>query len=164
MASPRSFCTCRPGATLWLTGAPGAGKTNVVTGLARRLEAVGRRVHVLDRDDQPALSGPGPEPGRTRCAADVRHVGLVAEVLARNGVLALVPVTTADATQTDAVRRRHLRSATLCLEVHLAAGTEDAEDPHRASDRCDLTLPAYRQSTEESVRDLMNLLERCELA
>ncbi|MFD5492561.1 adenylyl-sulfate kinase [Streptomyces sp. NPDC127091] len=164
MTSHRPFCTCWPGATLWLTGAPGAGKTTVMTGLARRLEAAGRRVHVLDGDEQHTLFGTDLAPGRVRRAADVQRVGLVAEVLARNGVLALVAVTAADATQTDAVRRRHTRSATTCLEVHVATGSDRADDPYAAPARCDLTLPAYRQSAEESVTELMNLLKRRELA
>ncbi|MEI7031806.1 adenylyl-sulfate kinase [Streptomyces pratensis] len=164
MTSHRPFCTCWPGATVWLTGAPGAGKTTVVTGLARRLEAAGRRVHVLDGDEQHALFGTGPAPGRVRCATDVHRVGLVAEVLARNGVLALVPVAVADAKQAEGVRRRHTRSATTCLEVYVDAGPEGADVPSPAPDRRDLTLPAYRLSVEESVTELVNLLKQRELA
>ncbi|MFD6326273.1 hypothetical protein ACFWOL_26180 [Streptomyces sp. NPDC058442] len=102
-------------------------------------------MHVLDGDEQHTLFGTDPAPGRVRRAADVQRVGLVAEVLALNGVLALV-------------------AATTCLEVHVATGSDGADDPYAAPARCDLTLPAYRQSAEESVTELMNLLKRRELA
>ncbi|MFI1973474.1 adenylyl-sulfate kinase, partial [Streptomyces cinnamoneus] len=39
-----------PGATVWLTGLPSAGKTTIARALAGRLRGVGGRVEVLDGD------------------------------------------------------------------------------------------------------------------
>ncbi|MFD1833404.1 adenylyl-sulfate kinase, partial [Streptomyces desertarenae] len=39
--TPQAVCTCRPGATVWLTGLPSAGKTTIARALADRLRAEG---------------------------------------------------------------------------------------------------------------------------
>lgn len=183
MTAHRPFCTCWPGATVWLTGLPGADadRTTVARALARRLEAEGRRVHVLDGDETVALFGPGTGPAPRHRLADVRRVGLVAEVLARNGVLALVPLAAPDARDMAAVRERHARTATTCLEVQVTTGPTGPtgpigptrstaptaaadDDPYGAQAPPDLTLPAHRGSTDESVTALLALLRGRRLA
>jgi adenylylsulfate kinase len=115
-------CTC--GATIWLTGLPSAGKTTIADALARRLRAAGRRVEVLDGDELRADLGA--DLGFTRADRDtnVRRIGLLAEVLARNGVLAVVPVIAPYADSRDAVRKRHEANGTTYLEVHVATPLE----------------------------------------
>ncbi len=41
----------RPGATVWLTGLPSAGKSTIARALASQLRADGRRVELLDGDE-----------------------------------------------------------------------------------------------------------------
>ncbi|KIF78166.1 hypothetical protein QR77_38985 [Streptomyces sp. 150FB] len=169
MTAHRPFCTCWPGATVWLTGPAGADadRTTVARALARRLETEGRRVHVFDGDETVALFGPGTGRASQHRVADVRRVGLVAEVLARNGVLALVPLTAPDTRDMAAVRERHARTETTCLEVQVTtgragrAGPGADNDPHAPPD---LTLPAHRGSVEESVTALLTLLRGRRLA
>jgi adenylylsulfate kinase len=97
--APMYRCTC-PGATVWVTGACTADRLAAAYALAERLTAEGRRVEVLDRYDD--LEG------------DPRRTGLLAEVLARNGIVAIVPCTTRGVT---AVRDRHAASGTRYVEI-----------------------------------------------
>ncbi|MBC9729998.1 hypothetical protein H8R17_36275 [Streptomyces sp. TRM68367] len=95
----RCRCTC-PGATVWMTGRTTADRLAVAYALAERLLTEGRRVEVLDRFGD--------------LAGDVRRTGLLAEVLARNGVVVIVPCAERSA---PAVRTRHEASGTRYVEV-----------------------------------------------
>ncbi|MGN6686780.1 MAG: adenylyl-sulfate kinase [Actinomycetales bacterium] len=115
------------GATVWLTGLSGAGKTTIATALAERLRAEGRPVQLLDGDDlRAALS---PDLGFDRVDRDqhVRRVGWVAATLARHGVLALVPVIAPYAAGRLQVARVHAAAALPYLEVHVATPVEVCE-------------------------------------
>ncbi len=54
----------------------------------------------------------------------MQRIGFVAELLARNGVKALVPVIAPYADSREAVRKRHQASGTAYLEVHVATPVE----------------------------------------
>lgn len=96
-------CCC--GVTVWLTGSPDAGTSLLAHAVAGRLRGAGRRVAVLE-------------------AVDVRQAGLTAEVLARNGVIALVCSTAAPyADSGEIVRERHRRSGMHFLHVHMTTST-----------------------------------------
>ncbi|MEV0634004.1 hypothetical protein AB0I77_03315 [Streptomyces sp. NPDC050619] len=109
MSDRRYRCTC-PGATVWVTGPPLADRLAAAYALADRLAAERRRVEVLDRFD-----GPG---------TNAERAGLLAEVLARNGVVAIVPCA---AEAVAAVRARHEASGTRYVEV-CVAGRESPQD------------------------------------
>ena len=84
--------TDAPGATLWFTGLPSAGKSTIAHALADRLAAEGRRVQVLDGDEvRPYLSA-GLGYSREDRDINVRRIGWVARLLASHGVVVLVPV------------------------------------------------------------------------
>ncbi len=114
----------RPGATVWLTGLPSAGKSTIARALAAALRADGRPVELLDGDEL-----------RTHLTADlgfsrddrdtnVRRIGFVAGLLARNGVIALVPVIAPYAAARAAVRADHDVDGTAFVEVHVATPLE----------------------------------------
>ncbi|MFJ8195241.1 adenylyl-sulfate kinase, partial [Streptomyces sp. NPDC096094] len=84
--------TCERGATVWLTGLPSAGKTTVARAVAKRLRVTGHRVEVLDGDEIREFLSAGLGFGREDRHTNVQRIGFVAELLARNGVTALVPV------------------------------------------------------------------------
>jgi adenylylsulfate kinase len=94
-------CTC-PGATVWVTGPSTADRLAAAYALAERLTAEGRRVEVLDRYDD--LEG------------DSRRTGLLAEVLARNGIVAIVPGAGQGAVT---VQDRHSASGTRYVEARV---------------------------------------------
>ncbi|MFE4992011.1 adenylyl-sulfate kinase [Streptomyces mirabilis] len=112
------------GATVWLTGLPSAGKTTIARILGTRLKAEGHRVEVLDGDEVRRFLSAGLGFSREDRNTNVQRIGLVAEVLARNGVLAVVPVIAPYADSRDAVRERHEASGTPYIEVHVATPVE----------------------------------------
>ena len=125
-------CSC-PGATVWFTGLPGSAATVLVLDLAldlaEQLRARGRRVVVLDADGTDgtdAVDG-GQYPLSERQLTP-GHLGVVAEVLARNGVITLIPAPTSAAEGCLAARRRHETSDTAYLEVELV-GPESHQQP-----------------------------------
>ena len=110
----------QPGATVWLTGLPSAGKTTIARALAVRLRDDGRRVEVLDGDElRTHLTA---DLGFSRADRDtnVRRVGFVARLLARNGVIVLVPVIAPYASTRAQVRAAHDADGTAFVEVHVA--------------------------------------------
>ncbi|MGW1026471.1 adenylyl-sulfate kinase [Streptomyces sp. NPDC002577] len=116
------------GATIWLTGLPSAGKTTIARGLAGRLRAEGHRVEVLDGDEIRRFLSAGLGFSREDRNTNVQRIGLVAEVLARNGVLTVVPVIAPYADSREAVRKRHQTSDTPYFEVHIATPVEVCSD------------------------------------
>lgn len=94
-------CRCRcAGATVWVTGRSLADRRAAAYAMAERLAAEGRRVQVLDR-----LGGSDRDAART---------GVTAEVLARNGIVAIVPCAAEGAVT---VRARHEASGTRYVEM-----------------------------------------------
>ncbi|MFB8271479.1 adenylyl-sulfate kinase [Streptomyces sp. NPDC055955] len=161
------------GATIWLTGLPSSGKTTVARALAGRLRSAGHRVEVLDGDEIRRFLSAGLGFGRADRDANVRRIGMVAEVLARNGVLTVVPVIAPYADSRVAVRERHGASGTPYLEVHVATpvevcsvrdvkglyarqaagalkGLTGVDDPYEAPLDPDLVLETQHQTPEES--------------
>ncbi|WP_228473830.1 adenylyl-sulfate kinase [Streptomyces calidiresistens] len=113
-----------PGATVWLTGLPSAGKTTIARAVADRLTAAGRRAEVLDGDEIREFLSAGLGFSREDRDTNVRRIGFVAELLASNGVIALVPVIAPYAHSRKAVRARHDAEGTAYLEVHVATPVE----------------------------------------
>ncbi|KKD06159.1 adenylyl-sulfate kinase [Streptomyces sp. WM6386] len=112
------------GATVWLTGLPSAGKTTIARHLGERLKAKGHRVEVLDGDEIRRFLSAGLGFSREDRHTNVQRIGLVSEVLARNGVLSVVPVIAPYADSREAVRKRHEASGTPYIEVHVATPVE----------------------------------------
>lgn len=175
------WCTCSPGATVWLTGLPSAGKTTLALALSAVLREEGRRVEVLDGDVMRSTLSAGLGFSREDREANVARIGLMSEVLSRNGVLTLVPVIAPFAESRAAVRERHERSATNFLEVHVATsvqlcaardvkglyakhkagrltGLTGVDAPYEAPARPDLRIETDAHSVEESVVSLRALL------
>ncbi|HEY5200549.1 MAG TPA: adenylyl-sulfate kinase [Acidothermaceae bacterium] len=118
----------RPGATVWLTGLPSAGKTTIARALGDRLTAEGHWVEVLDGDDlRTNLTG---DLGFSREDRDtnVRRVGFLARLLARNGVTVLVGVIAPYAGARAQVRADHATDGAAFVEVHVATPLDVCED------------------------------------
>lgn len=119
--------TSGPGATLWFTGLPSAGKSTIAHALADRLRAEGRRVQVLDGDEvRPHLSA---GLGFTRADRDtnVARIGWVARLLASHGVIVLVPVIAPYSAARQSVREDHAVAEVPFGEVFVSTSLAVAE-------------------------------------
>ncbi len=95
------------GATIWLTGLSGSGKSTVAAACEARLVAFDRPAYVLDGDNvRHGLNG---DLGFTAAdrAENVRRVGHVARLMADAGVVVLVPLISPYRTDRDLVRALH---------------------------------------------------------
>ncbi len=103
----RAAVTGGLGATVWLTGLSGSGKSTIAHRTEQALVASGRAAYVLDGDNlRHGLNGDlgfSPE-HRTE---NVRRVGEVARLMADSGLIVLVPVISPYRADRDRVRRIH---------------------------------------------------------
>lgn len=184
-------CTCPParerGATIWLTGLPSAGKTTIAYELADQLRGEGHQVEVLDGDEIREFLSAGLGFSRADRYTNVQRIGLVAEVLARNGVKAIVPVIAPYADSRQAVRERHEAARTPYLEVHVAtpvdvcserdvkglyakqaagelAGLTGVDDPYEIPVAPELRIESQNQTVQESAHAVQALLATRRLA
>ena len=112
------------GVTLWLTGLPSAGKTTLALALADRLRVNDVDVEVLDGDEVRTHLSAGLGFSRADRDTHVDRVGFVAELLARHGVVVLVPVIAPYAQARDLVREHHRDHGTPLLLVHVSTPIE----------------------------------------
>ncbi|MEU2617012.1 adenylyl-sulfate kinase [Streptomyces sp. NPDC007157] len=169
------------GATVWLTGLPSAGKTTIAYELAGLLRAEGRLVEVLDGDEIREFISAGLGFSREDRHTNVQRIGFLAELLARNGVTALVPVIAPYADSRDAVRKRHEENGTAYVEVHVATpvevcsvrdvkglyakqaageltGLTGVDDPYEEPEAPDLRIESQHQTVRESAASVHALL------
>lgn len=175
------------GATVWLTGLPSAGKTTIANELAGRLRGEGHRVEVLDGDEIREFLSAGLGFSREDRHTNVQRIGFVAQLLAANGVKALVPVIAPYADSRDAVRKRHEARSAAYLEVHVAtpvevcsvrdvkglyakqaageiSGLTGVDDPYEAPESPDLRIESHTQTVAQSAAALHALLTERGLA
>jgi adenylylsulfate kinase len=77
------------GLVVWFTGLSGAGKTTLARSLSAQLRAVGRQVETLDGDEVRENLSKGLGFSREDRETNVRRIGFVARLLARNRVVVL---------------------------------------------------------------------------
>jgi adenylylsulfate kinase len=169
------------GATVWLTGLSGAGKTTIAEAVAGSLRAAGRAVEVLDGDELRRGLSAGLGFSREDRDIHVRRVGFVAELLARHGVIALVPVIAPYLATRDEMRAQHDMHGTGYLEVHVATpltecvrrdvkglyaraaagelvGMTGVDDPYEAPDKPDLRLDTTGVEVSAAALRVLDLL------
>ncbi|MEY2397643.1 MAG: adenylylsulfate kinase [Actinomycetota bacterium] len=168
------------GATIWLTGLPSSGKTTLAYALEKKFTEHGQPVEVLDgdviRQSLTADLGLSADDRRT----NVMRIGFVAELLSRNGVVAICPVIAPYRDARDAVRERHEGRF---IEVHIATpvelcaerdvkglyalqregkltGLTGVDDPYEAPVNPEITLDTSGMTLDESVEVLWQALHR----
>ena len=119
------------GATVWLTGLSGSGKSTVAVEVERQLVAAGRAAYVLDGDNlRHGLNGDLGFSAADR-TENVRRVSEVARLFADAGVVALVPVISPYQADRDRARAIHAEAGLRFLEVWVDTPIEvcEARDP-----------------------------------
>lgn len=77
------------GATIWLTGLSGSGKSTIANLVAKRLGAAGAKVEVLDGDVVRTNLSKGLGFSKEDRDTNIRRIGFVCSLLSRNGVIAI---------------------------------------------------------------------------
>jgi adenylylsulfate kinase len=167
------------GLTVWLTGLPSAGKTTLARALEKRLLAAGYRVEVLDGDVVRSHLTKGLGFSREDREENVRRIGFVAHLLARNGVVAVASVISPYQAVRDELRELH---AGRFFEVHVATpvevcaerdvkglyarqragelqGLTGVDDPYEAPLHPEVVIHTENQTLDESVEQLWQALK-----
>jgi len=80
------------GVAVWFTGFSGAGKSTIADALTKELKEKGYGIEVLDGDEIRENLTKGLGFSKEDRDTNIRRIGFVAKLLARNGVVVLVPV------------------------------------------------------------------------
>lgn len=109
------------GLTLWFTGLSGAGKSTLSRELAETLRERGHRVEVLDGDEVRENLSKGLTFSQTDRDINIRRIGWVARLLARNGVVAVTAAISPYRAIRDEVRALHESEHIPFVEVYAEA-------------------------------------------
>jgi len=167
------------GATVWLTGLSGAGKTTIVQALYKELLARGMRAQVLDADSLRQHISRDLGFSKEDRDENVQRIGFIADLLTRHDVIVLV----AAISPYRAARERIRKMISRFIEVHVHAPLEVCErrDPKglykraRAGEIPQFTgiddpyeeplAPAIRLNThEESITESVDAVFKCILS
>ena len=95
------------GCTVWFTGLSGAGKTTVAHRLEQALQERGLRVEVLDGDVVRTHLSKGLGFSKEDRDINIRRIGFVAQLLARNGVVCIASAISPYREIRDEIRATH---------------------------------------------------------
>ena len=175
------------GSTVWMTGLSGAGKSTIAEALAARLRAEGRAVEILDGDEVREYLSKGLGFSREDRDTNIRRIGFVAALLARNGVTVISAAIAPFADTRDEVRALHDRDGTAFIETFIATpvdvcadrdvkglyakqksgemtGLTGVDDPYEPPAKPEVTVPTHEQTVEESVETIVSALRERGLA
>ena len=170
------------GATVWLTGLSGSGKSTVASALAALLTERGILSYTLDGDNlRHGLNGDLGFSADDR-TENVRRVGEVARLFADAGVVALVPLISPYRVGRDHARALHAAAGLTFVEVFVDTPIEVCEprdpkglyakaragelkgftgidDPYEAPLDPEITLPGSETSADDAAAAILVLLE-----
>jgi bifunctional enzyme CysN/CysC len=170
-----------PGATLWFTGLPGAGKSTMAAAVEERLIAAGQPAFLLDGDNlRHGLNG---DLGfdETARRENVRRTSHVARLLAESGTIALVSLVSPYRADREAAASLHAADELDFLEIFVNAPLELCEQrdpkglyararageltgltgvgaPYEAPSDPDLVLGTLDETVERGVERVFELL------
>jgi len=109
------------GTVIWLTGLSGAGKTTLASALKSELTAAGHRIETLDGDEVRENLSRGLGFSKEDRDTNVRRIGFVARLLARNGVIVLASAISPYRQSRDDVRQSVEGDGARFVEVFVRA-------------------------------------------
>ena len=112
-----------PGCCLWFTGLSGAGKSTIANLVVEELSARRRRVELLDGDEVREHLSKGLGFSKADRDENIRRIGWVASVLARNGVVAVTAAISPYVSVRNEVRGRIENF----VEIYVATPLEECE-------------------------------------
>ncbi len=108
------------GFTLWFTGLSGAGKSTLANLAAEELRRRSHRVEILDGDEVRMNLSKGLGFSKEDRDTNIRRIGYVCNLLARNGVIAISAAISPYRDVRDEIRRNHRRF----FEVYMKCSIE----------------------------------------
>ena len=171
------------GATLWMTGCSGAGKTTIATALEERLvKDYGKHVYRLDGDNLRTGLNRDLTFSEADRAESVRRTGEIATLFADSGVITLVGLISPYRADRDAVRKRHEEQGIPFYEIFLDVPVDELkkrdpkgqyarvesgelkhftciDDPYEEPLYPEITLKTHELKIEESADQLFRMLE-----
>ena len=170
------------GFIVWFTGLSGSGKSTLAEHLAPVLRERGLNVEVLDGDEVRTNLSKGLGFSKEDRDTNIRRIGYVARLLARNGVAVMTAAISPYAEIRDEVRTSLDGRATF-VEVHVDCSLEEltrrdvkglyekalkgeienftgVSDPYEAPERPEVRVNSETQTEAESLGDILGYLER----
>jgi adenylyl-sulfate kinase len=172
----RGFC-------LWFTGLSGAGKSTIAEIVVDELRARGHRVELLDGDEVREHISAGLTFSKEDRDINIRRIGFVASLLARNGVVAVTAAISPYRSVRDEVRAR----IDNFVEIYVATSLEECEardvkglyakarsgdipqftglsDPYEPPVDPEIRVETAGRTPQESARDVVDWLEQARLS
>lgn len=171
------------GFTLWFTGLSGAGKSTLATYLTPILQERGKKVEVLDGDEVRENLSKGLGFSKEDRDTNIFRIGYVANLLARNGCVAITAAISPYSAVRDEVRKR---CQAAFVEVYVEAPLEVVEerdtkglykkaragiiknftgisDPYEAPGKPEVVVHTGNESIEQSAKKILDFLAAREL-
>ena len=166
------------GVVVWLTGLSSAGKSTLGEELFGRLRALGHKVEMLDGDIVRQRLSKGLGFSKEDRDENIRRIGLVAELLARNGVTVIVSAISPYRALRDEVRRSIPAFVEIYVNAPLAVcerrdvkglyrrarageihGFTGVDDPYEAPLQAEVECRTDLETVEASVQKILLYLE-----
>lgn len=174
------------GFTLWFTGLSGAGKTTLTNALVPQLRARGARVEILDGDEVRANLSKGLGFSKEDRDTNIRRIGYVSRLLARNGVGVIAAAISPYREIREEVRGAIEADGAVFVEVFVKASLDalierdvkglyqkalageikqftGVSDPYEEPLKPELVVETDRETVEESAAKILARLEELNL-
>lgn len=162
------------GFVLWFTGLSGSGKSTLAEKVAVDLKAAGKKVEILDGDEVRTHLCKGLGFSKEGRDTNIRRIGYVAHLLARNGVVAI----TAAISPYRAIRDENRKLCGDFLEVFVDCPLEECmkrdvkglykkaiageipqftgvSDPYEAPEKAEVVVRTAEESIDESAKKIV---------
>jgi adenylylsulfate kinase len=167
------------GFTLWFTGMSGAGKSTLSERVVARLREGGAKVEVLDGDVVRTNLSQGLGFSREDRDTNIRRIGFVADLLSRNGVIAVVAAISPYRETREEVKRRILNFVEVFVDAPIEVLAErdvkglykkalagevgqftGVSDPYEPPPSPDVVVRSDSESIEDGAEKVWRELER----